>query len=412
MHNRPRCRRSVLVVAVVAVLALVIAACGSIQDLPPSTEDAPGPAELSALGAGCAGDAECESGTCSDGVCCSSNCDGECSRCDLEGSRGTCTPVPSTTECGTPSCDEGQLTPAPHCDGNGGCVASAPTSCGAYVCEDETACFEACTPGSNAACSGNLVCAQGTCAPATCTDGVRSAPETAVDCGGGTCPRCAATQTCAVGTDCESGTCGSGGTCTAPTFAWRNTSYGTCSAGACSVGTQTRNVWCERSDGTTVSDALCTGTRPAQTQSCNNTNGCTWYAGTYGTCSQRCGGGTQARPVYCRDGVGAQVPSSWCTGTPPTATASCNTHACVVNVVAGPSAAMGPCWSPPSCLGGYPAMPSCPAGYAPTRSETACGNPNNCGGNWALCTFQNVAHYGCADPTYVMGIAVRECTYQ
>jgi len=73
---------------------------------------------------------------------------------------------------------------------------------------------------------------------------------------------------------------------------------------------------------------------------------------------------------------------------------------------------MGPCWSPPNCLGGYPAYPSCPAGYVATRSELACGNPNNCGGNWALCTFLSVAHYGCSNPTYVMGIAARECTYQ
>lgn len=388
-------------------LVAVLAGCGSVTD--PSAADAA--VTLAPRGTSCDSDAECASGACVDHVCCDSRCEGECSRCDLEDARGTCTPVPAATECGVAACDEGQLTPAPRCDGNGACVASPPTSCGAYVCDGERACFAACTPGSDAACSSGNVCAGGVCAPPSCADGVRSPPETGVDCGGGACPRCGPGQGCQVGTDCESGTCASGA-CTTPTYAWRTSAFGSCGAGACSVGTQTRTVWCERSDGTTVADGLCAGTRPAESQTCNNTNGCTWYAGNYGTCSARCGGGTQTRPVYCRDGAGAQVPSSWCTGAPPTATASCNTFPCVVHVVGEPTAQMGPCWSPPSCLGGYPAFPSCPAGYAPTRSETACGNPNNCGSNWALCVFYQTVHYGCSDPSYVMGVAARECTYQ
>jgi len=198
------------------------------------------------------------------------------------------------------------------------------------------------------------------------------------------------------------------------TYTWKTTSFNACPAGACSMGLQTRQVWCERSDGAHVAESLCAGTRPAESQSCLNTVGCSWYAGDWGACSAKCDGGTSIRPVYCRDGAGAQVPSSWCAGVggPPYSSKSCNTFACVVDVSAGPSASMGPCWSPPNCLGGYPDFPACPAGYAPTRSETACGNPNGCGGNWALCTFLKLNGYGCANPTYVMGVAVRECTYQ
>jgi hypothetical protein len=269
---------------------------------------------------------------------------------------------------------------------------------------------------------------------------------------------------CKTDAQCETGTCdATTSTCIAPNYAWHTLPFEACDAAACSPGTQSRRVWCERSDGTHVEDALCTTARPAQSQSCNNTNGCSWYASDYGACSARCGGGTQTRSVYCRDGVGAHVPSAWCAGTPPTSSASCNTlactwyaspygacsarcgggtqtrsvycrdgagaqapnglcsgaaptasvscntFACVVYVVE-PSASIGQCRPFPLCLGS-PAFAACPAGYRPTRSESACGNPRSCGSNWALCTFFRVKHYGCTN-TDVMRVASRECTHQ
>ncbi len=36
------------------------------------------------------------------------------------------------------------------------------------------------------------------------------------------------------------------------------------------MGTETRNVWCERDDGQTVSDAMCSGTRPMASRSCSS----------------------------------------------------------------------------------------------------------------------------------------------
>ena len=366
-----------------------------------------------ALGAACDADQACESGTCAEGVCCATACDGGCNRCDLKGQRGTCAPVAADTICGTGSCRAGSATPAPRCDGHGTCVAAGAESCGAYICEDETSCAEACTAPSNEPCSSGNVCARGVCAPASCSDGVRTAPETAVDCGGGACPRCAGDQACAADTDCESGMCTAATfTCTSATYAWRTTSFTACDADACSLGTQQRTVWCERSDGTHVDDVRCTEQRPTQSQSCQNTTACTWFAGGYGSCSVRCGGGSQTRPVFCSNTVGGQVPNAWCSGPMPGSSQGCNNFACVVHVVGEPSAQMGPCWSPPNCLGGYPAFPSCPSGYAPTRSEIACGNPNNCGSNWALCTFFQSVHYGCSNSSFVMGIAARECTYQ
>lgn len=411
----------------------------------------PPPPPKSSDGVACTANDECASERCIDGVCCATACDGVCSSCAVDGHVGTCFPIPagarpyaghgdcgkqpastcandgtcdgagacrrwpSGTECRAANCDPLTLasTAPATCDGSGACVVPAPVSCGAYVCKDASSCHTSCTTGNNTPCAAGLVCANNSCQSPSCMDGVRSDPETGVDCGGGSCPKCGTGIGCKVGSDCQSGTCASNGSCTAPTYTWRTSAFGTCSAGACSVGTQTRSVWCERSDGTRVADALCSGaTRPTETQSCTNTNGCSWFAGSYGSCSVKCGGGVATRPVYCRDGLGNQVSNSWCTGAAPPSSISCNTFPCVINVVGEPSAAMGPCWSPPNCLAGYPAVPSCPVGYAPTRTEQACGNPNACGTNWALCTFYQVKHYGCSDPTFVMGIVARECTYQ
>ncbi|MDR0651512.1 MAG: hypothetical protein LBG59_09255 [Candidatus Peribacteria bacterium] len=52
------------------------------------------------------------------------------------------------------------------------------------------------------------------------------------------------------------------------TYSWNTSSYGSCSK-TCGGGTQTRTVTCKGSDGTTVADSYCSGTRPTTSQSCN-----------------------------------------------------------------------------------------------------------------------------------------------
>ncbi|MBK7863501.1 MAG: hypothetical protein IPJ65_33845 [Archangiaceae bacterium] len=51
------------------------------------------------VGVTCTDDSQCTSGTCADGVCCSTGCAGACDVCNLPGSLGTCLPAPATVTC-------------------------------------------------------------------------------------------------------------------------------------------------------------------------------------------------------------------------------------------------------------------------------------------------------------------------
>ena len=66
-------------------------------------------------GIACGSDGDCQSGHCTDGLCCDLACTGQCQACDVSGHHGTCWPIPA---------DE-----APHgqrgaCAGSGVCGSS------------------------------------------------------------------------------------------------------------------------------------------------------------------------------------------------------------------------------------------------------------------------------------------------
>ncbi|KJE93909.1 thrombospondin [Capsaspora owczarzaki ATCC 30864] len=121
---------------------------------------------------------------------------------------------------------------------------------------------------------------------------------------------------------CNNGACGS--------YAWQQSGFGACSV-PCGSGTQTQTVQCVNtaSGNAVVADSFCTGTKPSTSQSCSST-ACGWYTGSFGTCSPSCGAGTQTRTVECRTnaGNGVAASSTYCTGTQPATSQSCNNGAC------------------------------------------------------------------------------------
>lgn len=147
--------------------------------------------------------AECVSGVVADGVCCNKPCAGACEACDLDATKGTCTPVLGKARHGTcPAPEGGSACAATLCDGVVG------ASCAGFVGVDVA------------------------CRPRSCADGVETLPASCA--GTGSCPavetktcapfrcdaaacktRCAADADCVDGFKCDvaSGSCLDGATC-------------------------------------------------------------------------------------------------------------------------------------------------------------------------------------------------------
>lgn len=122
------------------------------------TPDRPG-------GQGCAGDHECASGFCTDGVCCEARCDANCRSCNLAGAAGRCLEDPAGTAadgggfcadgiiCATPCASPCEVCTAPDggaglgsCAPRGRFAASRGLACGATACDGDGGCFPACAP--------------------------------------------------------------------------------------------------------------------------------------------------------------------------------------------------------------------------------------------------------------------------
>jgi len=133
-------------------------------------------------GSGCVAHEQCASGTCVDGVCCTSDCTGTCRSCNLPGSEGTCTAIPNgqdpANECGAVSCagyywgwqanicwERADVSAQQaSCDGAGACRSTA-TECGASGASGRgeyfVECYQIdCLRPNFATCHGTL---EGTC---------------------------------------------------------------------------------------------------------------------------------------------------------------------------------------------------------------------------------------------------------
>lgn len=101
-----------------------------------------------ANGAACGGDAECLTGQCEDGVCCNADCAGDCKKCDITGSVGTCTNVTSGQTAG--ACTGNNV-----CNGSGSCV-----KVNGQTCASNGECLSnACVNEGG----GNLICCNNSC---------------------------------------------------------------------------------------------------------------------------------------------------------------------------------------------------------------------------------------------------------
>ncbi len=161
---------------------------------------------LSAKGDGqpCAIAAECGSGHCVDGVCCNTECTGQCAACNEPSRAGRCTAVTGApragrpacagtggecagacngasadscsypggeTSCGQATCSEG-IERSSACGGNGVCVGNADVQCSKYAC-GSTACKTSCATDGDCALGFRCEVTTRTCVPSTgrCVDG-------------------------------------------------------------------------------------------------------------------------------------------------------------------------------------------------------------------------------------------------
>jgi hypothetical protein len=103
------------------------------------------PPSLEAVGAVCSVNSDCGTGSCVDGVCCSSAACGVCQSCAIPGSLGTCSPLPALTEDPKNSC-----TVTFACDGRGHCAENNGNACKSTAdcisgfCTDGVCCESAC----------------------------------------------------------------------------------------------------------------------------------------------------------------------------------------------------------------------------------------------------------------------------
>lgn len=117
-------------------------------------------------------------------------------------------------------------------------------------------------------------------------------------------------------------------------YAWQNGTWDQCHT-TCGKSYQKRSVVCKRNDGVIVSESFCTEEKPPMTMPCENYTGCTydWITEDWGECSKLCDNGTQIRDVYCQRSDGTNMTDSDCNnygaGSKPDDDQTCNNFECI-----------------------------------------------------------------------------------
>lgn len=166
---------------------------------------------------------------------------------------------------------------------------------------------------------------------------------------------------------------------------------------SCGASSQTRTVSCLRSDGQTVPAAACAGVegKPASSQPVTDYKACTydWSVGAYSGPSTTCGDATQTRSVFCERSDGSHVNDDRCSTQKPDSTqSSYRTDGCTFAWQYGgwsaPAAACGPSTQTRkvSCVrsDGQPASDgSCVAADKPATSISV-NNYDTCSYQWSV----------------------------
>jgi hypothetical protein len=318
------------------------------------------------VGHACGSFADCASGHCADGVCCNTDCNDTCKACNLTGTSGTCTVIPTGIEDpGTCSSDANQPR---FCDGSGVCTngakpngkpCTAAGQCTSTFCVDGTCCSSNC---ANTCYSCGLPGTLGSCYPIPAGQPDHSATTTC----DGTSQYCTGSGTCGMNKKVNGLPCGAASEC--------GSGYcvdGTCCNSSCTGLCQACNV--PGSLGSCVNV-------PAGTQDPNSTpSTCvgSQYCDGSGVCQSglkangtTCAMDTECGSAHCADGVCCD---SGCTGT----CTACNlpgSKGSCVSVGAGMTDPNGSpaCTSPNYCN----ADRSCTSGKRANGS--ACGSASEC----------------------------------
>jgi hypothetical protein len=274
---------------------------------------------------------------------------------------------------------------------------NTPSGCGSVTQTRSATCQRSDgTTVSNAYC-GTPVTSQATTSTSSCTYSWQaSGYSIPAACGSTTASRSVWCQRSDGATVADS-SCASAGA--KPATSTGTTDYSACSyswqasgwsaPAGCGSVTQNRSVWCQRSDGSSVSDAYCGGGKPATSQGSSDYSSCS-YSFSYGSWSSPtgCGSVTQTRTASCRRSDGTTVSNAYC-GTPVTSQSATNYDSCTYAFQYG-------AWTQPTGCGqvvqsrGY----TCRRSDGTAVAESNCGTPSTWqyANDYSTCTY--TANYG------------------
>jgi hypothetical protein len=315
--------------AVVAVV-LVSTACVNLSPPPGAHRSDGGFVVHRGVGEACQAATDCQSGFCSDGICCKDMCKGTCMTCALAGSKGSCVPAeegsdprgecnddgptsckqngtcdgagacahyPASSVCQEAQCELSTLTPASRCNDKGECVPSTPQDCFPFGCSNGARkCLSTCTDDRQ--CSGGKTCENGTCGAlpigSPCADGAQ--------CAKGICADGVCCQTDCPGSCRSCNVAGSEGTCTNIPAGFRpDPMHPLCGTGTPDVTTCMLDGTCDGAGacrlfpaGKACAPASCSTATLRELSSCDGKGHCVAPAPT------TCGGYTCASATACR----------------------------------------------------------------------------------------------------------------